>query len=338
MVLFFLVVVTVAGIAGADTNIAVTDTLTPAQTLVTNVKTDTSKNATTTRTIQDSTKAANRTLFKSIADSRPDVEWSLSAAKIVWTVLFFLVAYIAIRYATRFLELIAERRTESRLTIKAVLPVIRIIGWTIVLYLIIARILAPPIETLLALTASTGIAIGFASQDILKNIFGGIVILFDRPFQVGDKIEIGKYYGEVVNIGLRTIRIVTPDDSLVSVPNSEVVNQSVSNSNTGESNCQVVAEFYLPPDIDTARVKAIAIKAAKVSPYIFLNKPVYVVFKNEVHDGRSMLKMRLKAYVLDIRQEFAFMSDMTQRVLDKLLQDKIVDRSDLLHVYNAGKK
>ncbi|MCB0314052.1 MAG: mechanosensitive ion channel, partial [Calditrichaeota bacterium] len=53
-------------------------------------------------------------------------------------------------------------------------------------------------------------AIGFAAQDILKNIFGGLMLLLDRPFQVGDKIEAGGHYGEVVQIGLRTVRIVTP--------------------------------------------------------------------------------------------------------------------------------
>ena len=52
--------------------------------------------------------------------------------------------------------------------------------------------------------------------------------------------------GEVTAIGLRSVRLVTPDDSLVSVPNSDIVNQAVSNSNSGEFNCQVVAELYLP--------------------------------------------------------------------------------------------
>ena len=126
----------------------------------------------------------------------------------------------------------------------------RIFGWTIVIYIIIANVIEPPIETLIAVTASAGIAVGFASQDILKNIFGGIMILLDRPFQAGDKIQVGSLYGEVLSIGLRTVRIVTPDDSIVSIPNGEIVNQSVSNANSGAFNCQVVAEFFLPPDID----------------------------------------------------------------------------------------
>ena len=154
-----------------------------------------------------------------IRSTLPDVKWSLSLKKIFWALIIFLVAFLIIKYVTRLLEAIAEKSDRMRLSIKKIIPIYRIFGWTFILYLIIEGVFAPPIETLIAVTGAAGIAVGFASQDILKNIFGGIMILFDRPFQVGDKIKVGSHYGEVVNIGLRTVRIVTPDDSLVSIPN-----------------------------------------------------------------------------------------------------------------------
>jgi small-conductance mechanosensitive channel len=200
----------------------------------------------------------------------------------------------------------------------------------LVIYIIIAGIFQPPAATLLAVIASLGIAVGFAAQDIFKNIFGGIMILFDRPFQVGDKIEAGNYYGEVVKIGLRSTRIVTPDDSLVSIPNGDIMTQSVSNSNAGEPNCQVVAEIFLPITVDTEKVRQIATEAAQVSKYIYLNKPISVLFFNEVKERRSYYKMRLKAYVMDIRYEFNFKSDMTELVMKELLQQKIISPSDFV--------
>lgn len=212
----------------------------------------------------------------------------------------------------------------SRLVVKRIVPILRISGWTVVIYFIIAFVLAPPIETLIAVTASAGIAIGFASQDILKNIFGGILILFDRPFQVGDKISIGNHYGEVIQIGLRTVRLVTADDSVVSVPNGEIVNQSVSNSNSGEFTCQVVAEFYLPADVNLIRLKKICFLAAAVSRYAYLKKPIAVIIKNEIAEGRSLLKIRLKAYVVDLRYEFAFASEMTELVMNQVLKEQLV--------------
>jgi small-conductance mechanosensitive channel len=269
------------------------------------------------------------TVGSSIQELSQGIKWNVSIGKIFWSLIIFLIAFLLIKYLTKALEAVGERWSNLRLLIKRIAPILRIGAWTFVLYLIIAGILAPPIETLIAVTASAGIAVGFASQDILKNIFGGIMILFDRPFQVGDKIQMGAHYGEVVQIGLRTVRIVTPDDSLVSIPNSEIVSQAVSNSNSGEFNCQVVAEFYLPANTDLVILKKIAYRAAAVSRYVYLKKPIAVIIKNEMHEGRSILKVRLKAYVLDLRYEFAFASEMTELVIQYLLQKKIVRPEEL---------
>lgn len=259
----------------------------------------------------------------------PSVTDLISFGNIFWSIVFLVIGYFTIRFLSAVLESFAERSTNYRITIKGLIPIVKISGWAFTLFIIIAGIFQPPIATVLTVTASVGIAIGFAAQDIIKNIFGGIMILFDRPFQVGDKIEIGKYYGEVVEIGLRSTRVVTPDDSLVSVPNAEVMNTSVSNSNTGEPNCQVVAEIYLPIIVDTAKARQIAIEAAQVSRFIYLNKPIVVLFFNEVKERRSYLKMRLKAYVSDIRNEFAFKSDMTEIVMRELIENGVVDPKDL---------
>jgi len=249
-------------------------------------------------------------------------------SKIFWSVIVFIVGYFFIRFATRLMELFAERSAGHRITLKGIVPVLRIVGWIVVLFIIITGIIAPKIETIWALIASVGVAVGFASQDILKNIFGGVMILLDTPFKVGDKIEIGSFYGEVVEIGLRSTRIVTPDDSLVSIPNGEVMNQSVSNSNAGELDCQVVAELFLPLEIDTEAVRCIATEAAQTSRYVYLNKGITVLFFNEVKERRSYLKMRLKAYVMDIRYEFIFKSELTEVVLRELLREGMVSAED----------
>lgn len=253
-----------------------------------------------------------------------------SVGKILWSIVFLASAYFLIELLTNILTLFAERSARYRITLKGFIPVVRIMGWILVFYIVIQGIIKPPIETVIAVSASLGIAIGFASQDIFKNIFGGLIVIFDRPFKVGDKIEVGQFYGEVTNIGLRSTRIVTPDDSIVSIPNGEIMNQSVSNANAGEANCQVVAEIYLPITIPIEEVRSIAIEAAQVSKYIYLNKPITVLFFNEVKERRSYFKMRLKAYVSDIRDEFAFKSDMTELVVKALLEKQLIDPEKLL--------
>lgn len=265
------------------------------------------------------------------AQAKPaEVLDAISFSRIFWTIILLAIGYLFIKLLVKFLSIIAERSTKLRITIKSIIPIVRIVIWTIVIFAIIKGVYDPPMETLLAMGASVAIAVGLAAQDLLKNVFGGIMLLFDRPFQVGDKIEAGKYYGEVIEIGLRATRLVTPDDSMVSVPNMELMNTSVSNSNSGELNCQVVAEIYLPIDVDTQKARKIAIESAQVSKYIYLNKPIVVLFFNELKQRRSVLKMRIKAYVMDIRYEFQFKSDMTEIVIRELLAQSIIKKDDLM--------
>ncbi len=252
----------------------------------------------------------------------------ISSGNIFWAVVILLMTYFSIKILSHLIRFLAEKSTKYRITLKGLIPLIRILSWVIALTFIVVGVFAPSLTTIIAFSASIGVAVGFAAQDIIKNIFGGIMIIFDQPFKVGDKIEIGSHYGEVTEIGLRSTRIVTADDSLVSVPNSEIMSQPVSNSNTGEANCQVVAEIYLPLDIDTEKVRKIAIESAQVSRYVFLNKPIVALFAQEIKEKNSYLKMRLKAYVLDIRYEFAFKSDMTELVIKALMDEGIISRED----------
>jgi small-conductance mechanosensitive channel len=273
----------------------------------------------------DSASSSRRKILRPISNLKEtSVYQMLSARKLVWTIIVLIVAYFAIRLLMRLLKLLSEKSTRYRITIKGLIPLIRVIAWSSVILFIITAIFKPSLAALITFSASVGVAIGFASQDILKNIFGGIVIIFDQPFKVGDKIEVGNYYGEVTEIGLRSTRLVTPDDSLVAVPNGEIMNQSVSNANAGELNCQVVAEIFLPLDTDTVKVRQIAIETAQTSKYVYLKKPITVLFFQEIKEKRTYFRMRLKAYVLDIRYEFIFKSEMTELVVRQLLKEGIL--------------
>lgn len=258
----------------------------------------------------------------------PDVSEIVSFSKIFWALVFIAIGYFSIRFITRTIEIWSEKSPDRRVKGKAIVPVVKIICWMVIAYLIVRGIFRPPVESLIAFGASIGVAVGFAAQDILKNIFGGFVILIDRPFKIGDKIEVGSTYGEVLDMSLRSTRIHTADDSLVTVPNGELMNQSISNSNSGETNCQVVAEIYLPITINTYEVRKIATEVAKVSKFVYLAKPIAVIFVNDIKHDKLCYKMRLKAYVMDIRFEFAFKSELTERVIKELLAAEILSEKN----------
>lgn len=253
----------------------------------------------------------------------------ISISKILWTLFAFVAAYIFITFLTKTLEFFSEKSSKVRITIKGLIPILRIGLWTVIIIIIIKVIYNPSKEILMTVLASVAITVGFAIQALLKNISGGIMLLFERPFKVGDKIEIGEYYGEVVNIGLQATRIVTQYDSMIVIPNMELMHKSVSNSNSGELYCQVVAKIMLPIDAPTQEIRKIAVEAAQVSRYIYLDKPIEILFTNRFYQRKSFLDMEIKAYVMDIRYEFKFKSDVTELVIKELLAQGLVDKNDL---------
>lgn len=228
------------------------------------------------------------------------------------SVLVVILFNLLIRGTVWLLDALAERQPRRRLFYKRLVPITRIVLWIFAAYLIVRVIFQIDAEGLFAAAAAIGVAVGFAAQDLLKNLFGGLIVVFDQPFQVGDKIRVGETYGEVVSIGLRSTRIVTSDDNLVSVPNSQVVDEQVANANAGELNCQVVTDLYLPGWADEETAKRIAFQAASSSKYVYLNKPI-VVLVGDVFKETFLTRVRVKAYVLDPRLEFLFQSDITER-------------------------
>lgn len=139
---------------------------------------------------------------------------------VIWSVLVLILFNLLIRAIVWLLDTLAERNASQRLLYKQAVPIIRIVLWAFAAYLIVSVIFRVDAQGVFAAAAAIGVAVGFAAQDLLKNLFGGLILVFDQPFQVGDKVSVGGTYGEVVSIGLRSTRIVTPDDNLEGIPAS----------------------------------------------------------------------------------------------------------------------
>ena len=231
--------------------------------------------------------------------------------RIFLSIFVFVIFMYTIRGMTWTLDKLAERSATQRLLFKRIAPISKILLWIFAIYVIIVYIFEVTGAALISAGAAAGVALAFAGQDVLKNIFGGLIIIADQPFQVGDKITIGGTYGEVISIGLRSTRIVTSDDNLVSVPNSQVVESQVSNANAGQLHCQVVVDLYLPGWTNATKAKSIAYSAAATSKYVYLDKPIVVVVQDDFKE-MSLLRISVKAYVFDCLNELAFKSEVTE--------------------------
>jgi small-conductance mechanosensitive channel len=233
------------------------------------------------------------------------------------------MAFALVYAITLALRFMGERVARARFFFKRLEPISRIGVWFIAL-LILLWILAPSSDWLLAGLGSVAIALGLGAQDMIRNLLGGIVILTDRPFQLGDRVRVGEAYGEVDHIGLISTKLTTPDDTRVTIPNSQILSNQTYNSNSGVPDCQVVTDVYLPSGADPDEVARIGEEVAFSSPYLLVDKPVVVLIADQF-DQRPHTRLRIKAYVHDHRFEPRMQSDITVRAKREFIRRGLLD-------------
>jgi small-conductance mechanosensitive channel len=264
-----------------------------------------------------------------VKETAAQITTLISPLDILVILLLFVVAYFVIKAISFVLTTLAARLTRQRTLLLQLLAVLRIGLWVLVVYIVVAGILQPTRESLIALWATAGVGIGLAAQDVLKNIFGGFVILLDRPFQVGDLIDVGPHHGEVLSIGLRATRVRTQDDTVVTVPNGEIVRQPVRNANSGALDCMVVTELYLPAFVDPRQVRRIVYEAAATSPYVYTRKPIVVQVLDDFKGQRIVTRIVAKAYVYDHRLEPRLNADITARAKQGFIEAGLLSDEDM---------
>lgn len=243
--------------------------------------------------------------------------------RIPYALMVIFGTWLVLHLSTRFLNVLAERLTHRRLLFKQLGAVLRFGLVLVALVVVAGSLIQFSDEALLAIGGSVALALGFAFKDLLSSLMAGLILLFDRPFQAGDRIQFDGHYGEVQEIGLRSVRLVTLDDNLVSIPNNQFLTGLVASANSGALDQMCVFHFYIGCNEDFETAKVVVYEAAASSRYVFLGKPLTVaLWEGPVEGTREHIAIRLtvKAYVLDGRYEVAFATDVAERVKRALRQ------------------
>lgn len=243
--------------------------------------------------------------------------------KVLWMIISFVLLFFIVKKLNHWSSGLKERFPSKRLFILQSFTVFSFILSIFGTFAIIYGVLKPSKEILLALTGSAAVAIGFSLKDIVSSLIAGIVLLFDRPFQVGDRVTFKEIYGEIVKIGLRAVRLNTLDDNLVTIPNSEFMSNAVASGNAGSLDMMIVMKIHLALDEDITKVTEILYEVLITSRYIYLAKPVIVLVSETEIAHRLALRFTLKAYVLDVKYEKAFESDVYSRAIKELNKHEI---------------
>lgn len=218
--------------------------------------------------------------------------------------------WMSITLTQRLLQWLAEQFSgHKRHYILAAVPVFRLFFIIVATVMIIPRVVEPTMENLVALLGTLGVALGFAFKDYISSLGAGIVTLYEMPYQVGDWIKIEDAYGEVKKIGMRAVKVVTPDDTMVTIPHQKLWTTSIHNDNDGSQYLMCVTDFYLHPRHPAHLVKARLLEVALTSVYLQFEKPVTVVIQDKPWGAHY----RIKAYPIETRDQFVFISDLTVR-------------------------
>lgn len=234
--------------------------------------------------------------------------------RLPYAVLAVFALFVALNLLRRFLNDLSERFTQRRLTFKKISAISRFVVYLLCLFVLGFSVLELSSQALLGLVTTLGVAFAFAFKDLLASLIAGVILLVDEPFQVGDRVTFGGFYGEVTQIGLRSVRLVTLDDNLVTIPNSSFLTDAVASANAGELDCMVVIPIYIGAAESFYKARRLTFEAAVTSKYVFLEKPVVTQITDEFLGERFVTVIRIKAYVFDARYEKAFISDVTERV------------------------
>lgn len=230
-----------------------------------------------------------------------------------------IVAFVACWYALRWIiNRILERTHVDQTNRSFILALLRfgISAIAIVQALTIAGV------NVAALAASVGIAgltLGFAARDSLGNIISGVMVFWDRPFVIGDLVEIGSFYGQVERITLRSTRIVTADGKMLAVPNSSIVNTIVA-SYTNFPHLRLDVPFTIGTDEDIDRVRAMLLDLVR-DPAIYLDQPAPVVVVTSINDYN--LALELRAWIADERQHILRRAALREAVFERLRQEGV---------------
>ncbi|MCA2005381.1 MAG: mechanosensitive ion channel family protein, partial [Ignavibacterium sp.] len=240
--------------------------------------------------------------------------------------LIIILLIVAFRYINVFLDWYSEKydSTENRNLKGSLVPLLKKVSKIILFALAIVIVLAKFNVDVSAFVVSLGVgslAIALAAQETLSNMISGFIIMTDRPFRIGDRIRYAdNQVGDVVDIGIRSTKILDFDNNIVIIPNNEIVKSRLVNITYPNSLTRVIVEVGVAYGTDIKKVKEILLKIANEDPECSKQVPPDVFF---INFGASSLDFRLVARTDDYRNAWAMQCRMREKIYEEFNKNNI---------------
>ncbi|MGG5572908.1 mechanosensitive ion channel family protein [Vibrio diazotrophicus] len=271
-----------------------------------------------------SEESVNAESFQQIASL---VRWS----GVLFSILIIAATWLLLKFMSSLVETIGSQFAQYRMLLQKLQSFLQFfiyMGAGVVVFVLSFRIN----DHILALIGGTlAVSVGFALKDLAASFIAGMTVMIDRPFQVGDRVTFEGHYGDIITIGLRSVRMRTLSDDIITIPNNKFLNEVAVSGNYGALDMQVVIPFYIGMDEDIVLARNLIQEAASSSRYIHLPKPVTVLVKQTITDNYLAVQLTCKAYVVDTAYEKLFETDITLRVMDEFKQHGIKPPKIAIH-------
>jgi len=237
----------------------------------------------------------------------------------IWIVAITFPASRAVREFLSVVEGAVVSRTETRLDDTALPWVNRIVSWGIIGMGAVTALhrLEISITPLLAGASIMGVALSFAAKDTLSNLIAGVLLIVDRPFEVGDRIEIWgapklqASWGDIVEIGIRATKIRTTDNIMVIIPNNEIMRRDIINYTASGASIRLRIPIGIAYDADVEKAKALCLQAADECEYVKKRPAPACILRSF---GASSIDLQLRVWIEDARRRRDADDWLTERV------------------------
>ncbi len=174
------------------------------------------------------------------------------------------------------------------------------------------------IAPLLAGAGVAGLALSLAAKDTLSNLIAGVLLIMDRPFQVGDRIELWSApretgtWGDVIEIGLRATKIRNPDNLVVVVPNNEIMRRDIINYTMSGEDIRLRIPFSCAYESDIERAKVLLRETAREVEGVKLEPAPIVIVRGF---GPSEVNLQLRVWIMEARNRRRIADEITEKAV-----------------------
>lgn len=162
-----------------------------------------------------------------------------------------------------------------------------------------------------------GVAIGFAAKDTLSNLIAGVLLIVDRPFEIGDRIEVwdaprdSATWGDVIDIGLRATKIRTTDNIVIVIPNNKIMTRDIINYTLISKRIRVRINVGIAYDADLQKAREILVELAQTIEWVSETPRPKVVVRNF---GDSSVDLQLRVWIENARRRMDTISAITDKI------------------------